>query len=438
LLNNFGQKNNLSQPDGNKLKASTLLVTVFCIFIFFGYAARYLTVNSADENGVNGLVWVGTWSTAPQLVEPYNMPPEPGLSNNTLRQTVRVSIGGDNLRVRFSNEFSADPVMMREVQVAASMDGSTIDISTLRKLKFNHQLEVTIAPGFAVTSDPFPFDLKAGMDLAITIYFGETSPDVTGHPGSRTTSYLLAGNNVDAVDFEGSAMMERWFIISGIDVKTAEPAAAVVVLGNSITDGRGSGINKQNRWPDILAGRLSENPDTRHVAVLNQGIGGNCVLRFCLGPSALDRFGRDVVGQHGVRWLIILHGINDIGQASGSEESLHVANELIAAYSRMIDQAHAEGILVYGATLLPFGKSFYFTDYREAARNRVNEWIRKSRRFDAVIDFDRALRDPEDTLTILPAFHTGDFLHPNEAGYKIMGEAVNLKLFELQPLNHLQ
>jgi lysophospholipase L1-like esterase len=403
----------------HSFSAIPALGILLCSFILFGYA-----------NSDSTKVWVGTWSTAPQLVEPGNIPPIPGLSNNTLRQVVRVSLGGDSLRVRFSNEFSTSPVTMRAVQIAVSTGGSAIDVSTNKELKFNSKPEVIMNPGVAITSDPISFDLEPRMDIAITIYFGQTSPDVTGHPGSRTTSYLLTGDMTSTIDFAGSVQTDHWYIINGIDVKAPESAAAVAILGNSITDGRGSGTNKQNRWPDILAERLLENPGTRQVAVLNLGIGGNCVLRSCLGPSALDRFERDVVKQHRVYWLIILEGINDIGQTPDSASASQVAKELIAAYEQMIAAAHAKGIQVYGASLPPFGKSFYYTDYREAARRTVNEWIRSSGCFDAVIDFDKALRNPEDTLTILPAVHSGDFLHPNETGYKIMGEAIDLKLFE--------
>jgi lysophospholipase L1-like esterase len=374
--------------------------------------------------------WVGTWTTAPQLVEPRNMPPEPGLSHNTLRQVVRVSLGGDSLRVRFSNEFSTSPVILNAVHIAVSTDSSAIDPDTEQTLRFNGAPEVSMAPGAAMTSDPFRFALEPRSNVAITIHFGDTSPDVTGHPGSRTTSYLLPGNEVSAADFPGAVRTDHWYIINGIDVVAEESAAAVVVLGNSITDGRGSGTNKQNRWPDELARRLQENPDTRLVAVLNQGIGGNCVLRDCLGPAALSRFERDVLGATKVRWLIILEGINDIGQIPGAEAAAKIADDLISAYEQMIDRAHAKSIKVYGATLLPFGGSFYDTAYRETARNTVNEWIRSSGRFDAVIDLDAALRDPENPLRLLPAADTGDHLHPNETGHRMMAEAVDLMLFE--------
>ena len=278
----------------HSFSAITALCILLCSFSLFGYA-----------NSDSTKVWVGTWSTAPQLVEPGNMPPEPGLSNNTLRQVIRVSLGGDSLRVKFSNEFSTSPVTMRAVQIAVSTGGSAIDASTIKELKFNGKPEVTMNPGVAITSDPFSFDLEPRMDIAITICFGQTSSDVTGHPGSRTTSYLLAGNMTSATDFTGFVQTDHWYIINGIDVKAPESAAAVAILGNSITDGRGSGTNKQNRWPDILAERLLKNPGTRQVAVLNLGIGGNCVLRNCLGPSALDRFERDILKQQSVRWLII-------------------------------------------------------------------------------------------------------------------------------------
>ncbi|WP_291854984.1 SGNH/GDSL hydrolase family protein [Marinilabilia sp.] len=373
--------------------------------------------------------WVGSWVTAPQLVEPHNMPPEPGLTNNTIRQIVRVSIGGDELRMKFSNKFSTRPVTMKSVQIAVSEGGSTIDPETTKILKFNNEDEITMNAGEAVVSDPIEFALRPRMDLAITIHFGETSPDVTGHPGSRTTSYILSGNHLSDPSFEEAIKTDHWYVINNIEVKAPENAGAIAILGNSITDGRGSGTNKQNRWPDILSERLLKNPETAQVAVLNQGIGGNCVLSQCLGPAAIDRFERDVISQSGVKWLIILEGINDLGQTPDSAAAAKVAENLIAAYDQMIERAHENGILVYGATILPFDKSFYHEDYRQPARNTVNDWIRNSGRFDAVIDFDKTMRNPEDTLTIKSDLHDGDFLHPNEEGYVKMGESIDLELF---------
>jgi lysophospholipase L1-like esterase len=382
------------------------------------------------SNSHSAKKWVGTWSTAPQLVEPANIPPAPGLTNNSLRQIVRVSLGSDSLRIRFSNIFSSSAVTLKAVKIAVSTGGNTIDASSGKELKFSGKTEVTMNPGAMITSDPIAFDLKSRMDLAITIYFGETCPNITGHPGSRTTSYLLTGNSTSVNDFIGSTPTDHWYIINGIDVKAPTSGGAVAILGNSITDGRGSGTNKQNRWPDILSERLLKNTGTQQVGVLNLGIGGNCVLKNCLGPSGISRFSRDILKQQGIRWFIIAEGINDIGQIPDQATADKIANDLITAYKQMIVDAHAQGIKVYGATIMPFKKSFYDAEYRQNARITVNEWIRTSGSFDAVIDFDKAMRNPNDPLTILPTAHTGDFLHPNEAGYKLMGEAVDLNLFK--------
>lgn len=373
--------------------------------------------------------WVGTWATAPQLVEPNNMPPQPGLNNNTIRQVVRVSIGGKKLRLRFSNAFSKEPVTMKSVAVAVAKEGSVIDPSTQQLLKFKGTEAVTMSPSGEVYSDPLNFTLAPGSMLAITIYFGNTSPTTTGHPGSRTTSYILAGNQIGSVDFSGAVTTDHWYIINGIDVMADAESFAIAALGNSITDGRGSGTNKQNRWTDILSQRLLNNKDTKNTGVLNLGIGGNCVLRGGLGPTALNRFDRDILSQSSVKWLLILEGINDIGGIRNAESAPKVARELIEAYSLMADKAHARGIKVYGCTILPFEKSFYDTPFRQQARDTVNEWIRTTDKFDAVIDFDKIMRHTDDIKKISPGWHDGDWLHPNQAGYKKMGESIDLNLF---------
>lgn len=394
------------------------------MLLFSGFTNAEKGKKASKEN------WVGTWSTAPQLVEPNNNPPEPGLTNNTLRQVVCVSIGGETLRMRFSNEFSKEPVTIKTVQIAVSKGGAAIDESTVTELKFNGKPEVTMEPGSLIISDPFDFNLDPRMEVAITIAFGETSPSITGHPGSRTTSYILKGNQMAAsTDYAEAVKTDHWYVINGIDVVAPKKAAAVAIIGNSITDGRGSGTNKQNRWPDELSKRLLANKKTKNIGVLNMGIGGNCVLRGGLGPTALDRFERDILNQHGVKWLIIMEGVNDLGGTRNKEMADRVADGLIEAYGKMIDDAHAHDIKVYGATITQIKESFYYADYREEARKKVNDWIRNSGRFDAVIDFSKAMEDPNNPDVILNTAHDGDFLHPNELGYQIMGGAVDLKLF---------
>jgi lysophospholipase L1-like esterase len=374
-------------------------------------------------------IWVGTWATAPQLVEPGNMPPAPGLTNNSLRQIVRVSIGGDTLRIKFSNEFSGEPVTMKSVQIAASAGGSSIYDSTNINLTFNNNHEVTMEPGTVVISDPIAFHLQPRMDIAITIYFGQTSETVTGHPGSRTTSYILAGNDATVTDFTAAVNTDRWYVINGIDVLAPPSYYCVAIIGNSITDGRGSVTNMQNRWPDILSERLLKNPSTWNVGILNLGIGGNCVLKPCLGPAAIDRYERDILNQKGVRAFIIFEGVNDIGGVNTVASADSIANGLISAYLRMIEAAKARKIMVYGATIMPFKGNGYYNEYSETCRNKVNDWIRNSGRFDAVIDFDRIMRNPQDTISLVSSFQN-DGLHPDADGHRKMGEAVDLDLFE--------
>lgn len=405
-------------PGKHRFQLAIWAAAALAIFFLWGFSG------SAGQEKKSR--WVGTWSAAPQLVEPQNRPPLPGLTDHRLRQVICVSLGGETLRMKFSNEFSMSDLEMKRVEVAVSKGDSSIDASTVKVLKFkNNASQVTIRPGSAVFSEPFSFNLAPRMKLAVTITFGQAPADITGHPGSRTTSYLFIGS-----DATKAIPMDHWYVINKVEVEAQQPASAVVILGNSITDGRGSGTNRQDRWPDVLATRLLENESTKQTGVLNMGIGGNCVLTGGLGPTALDRFDRDVLGQNGVRWLIILEGVNDLGSTTDSASAADVAKGLTDAYDQMIRKAHAAGIKVYGATITPIRKSFYYAGYREAAREYVNHWIRTSGHFDAVIDFDRIMRDPQDTLSLLPGAQSGDFLHPNEKGYQMMGEAVPLSLFK--------
>jgi lysophospholipase L1-like esterase len=369
--------------------------------------------------------WVGTWATGPQLTETSNNPPAPGLANNTLRQVVRVSIGGSRLRLRFSNQYGSGPVTLNAVHLARSTGTSSIDTSSGKTLTFSGNGSVTIPTGQIAWSDAFDFALSPLTTVAVTIHFGAVPTNITGHPGSRTTSYINSGNTLTAANFNGSVTTDHWYYVTGIDVRSPMDTRAIVVLGDSITDGRGSTTNGNNRWPDRLAERLQAGESTRNVAVLNLGIGGNTVLSGGLGPTARARFDSDVLGQSGVRYLIVLEGVNDIGYAS----SAAVGTNLIAAYQEFIDKSHANDILAYGVPILPFGGSGYYTADHESIRQTVNQWVRTSGEFDAAIDLDAAVRDPGNTVNLLAAYDTGDHLHLNPAGYQAMANAVDLSLF---------
>ena len=373
--------------------------------------------------------WVGTWATAQMLIKSSDVPSSPGLTNNSLRQVVRVSIGGKTLRLRLSNEFSTSAVTMNSVQIAVSTGGRTINVSTNRELKFNGKSGVTMEAGATVVSDPIEFKLKPRMDLAITIYYGQTSATVTGHPGSRTTSYLLGGNTSINTDFTGAIETEHWYNISAIDVLALSNTACVAVLGNSITDGRGTTTNLQNRWTDILSERLIANKATQHVGVLNLGIGGNNVVRGGLGPTGAARYDRDILSQSGIRWAVVFQGVNDIGAVKTPEDATKTANNLIDAYKLMIVKAHNKKIKIYGATIAPFNGNSYYNQHSESCRNVVNEWIRNSGYYDGVIDFAKSMASPEDATSLVSSFQN-DHLHPDAAGYKKMGESVDLNLFK--------
>jgi lysophospholipase L1-like esterase len=346
---------------------------------------------------------------------------------------VHVSIGGDRLRVRFSNAFGRTALTLRSARIARSAGGAAIQPATDRALTFSGQAAVTIPEGALVVSDPLAFDLPPLSNVAITVTVKGAPAEVTGHPGSRTTSYLQAGDAASATDLPAAARVDHWYFLNGLDVAADAAAGAVAVLGDSITDGRGSTTNGNDRWPDNLARRLQANAATSSVAVINHGIGGNRLLRDGLGPNALARLDRDVLALPGVRWLIVLEGINDIGTrvaARARGERWATAEDIVAAYEQIIVRARARGIRVYGATILPFeGAAGYFTPDGEADRRKVNEWIRTSGRFDGVIDFDAATRDPQAASRLAAAVDGGDHLHPSAAGYRIMADAIDLGLF---------
>jgi len=360
-----------------------------------------------------------------QLTEPNNLPPAPGLANSTLRQMAQLSLGGERLRFSFSNQFGNAALTLTSAHVALAAGGGAIDPESDAPLTFAGEPSVTIPVGGSITSDPVVRSLPALTNLAVTIAFDAAPPsDVTGHPGSRTTSYLQPGNLVAERLLPVAQAVDHWYFLSAIDVWTDRRARAIVTLGDSLTDGRGSTTNQNDRWPNQLSRRLLADPSTARVAVLNQGVGGNRVLAEGLGVTALERFERDVLTPPGVRWVVILEGINDLGSSPPA-----TAEALIGAFRQMIKSAHERNVRVYGATILPFEGAQYFTAAGEAARQAFNGWMRNSGELDGVIDFDAIARDPAAPTRLSAAVDGGDHLHLSAAGYQILADGVDLSLF---------
>ena len=379
--------------------------------------------------------WLHTWVSMPQLTEPGNLPPAPFtgadavLVDTTLRQTVHTTIAGGAVRLRFSNAFGGAALPITAVSVARPAGGRAgvagIEPGTARPVTFSGRPSITVPIGAQVVSDPVDLAVPALTNLTVTTYLatGQASTAVTSHPGSRTTSHLLRGDHRDATDLPGATPTDHWYLLSGVEVRAAAGTAATVIVGDSLTDGRGSTTNGNDRWPDRLAERLRGSH-----AVLNQAAGGNRVLQDGLGPSALARLDRDVLAVGGAVALILFEGVNDIGTAAATPEAQQaVGDDLRAAYDQIITRAHAVGLRVYGATVTPFGGNTNYDDpdgLRERTRVAVNDWIRRGGRFDGVADFDAAVRDPAAPRQLAASYDTGDHLHLNPAGYLALAAAV--------------
>lgn len=384
----------------------------------------------------NAVAWTATWAAAQQIPEPQNSLPTDDLRDATVRQIFHLSIGGSMLRVRLSNAFGERPLHFTNVHIAKplSLSSPQIDPATDKPLTFSGSADVVVPAGAEYVSDPIVYAVSPLSSLTVTFHLDDPPASETGHPGSRATSYYVHGNFVAAPDLPGAKTIEHWYQVSGIEV--AAPAAAIVALGDSITDGHASTTNGNDRWTDILAARLQSSSATKNVAVLNEGIGGNHLLTDGLGPNALARFDRDVLAQAGVRYLIVLEGVNDLGDLTRLGDvspQAHAATvrRITAAYEQMIARAHAHGIKAIGATILPYSGSTYYHPgpANEADRQAVNAWIRAPGHFDAVIDFDKLMRDPQSPARLLPQYDSGDHLHPSPAGYLAMGKTVPLALF---------
>ena len=394
--------------------------------------------------------WVGTWATAvvqrvqpprttssepPPAAQPGAPPPPLSLNNQTLREIVHVSIGGSRVRVVLSNEFGTAPLTIGAASIALRDKDTKITANSSRTLAFSGRASITIPPGASMISDPVDENLPAMGDLAIDLYLPDqmtalTSP-LTVHAGASQTNYVSSeGNFAGAAEFPVLTTTPSWYLLERVEVLAPEQTAAIVTFGDSITDGARSTAGINGRWPDQLAKRLMARPGGAKFGILNAGIGGNRLLSNStdnFGINALARFDRDVLGQPGAAYVVVLEGINDIGNARANPSPS--AADLIAAQQQIIDRAHAHGLVIYGATLTPFEGAAYFTPEGEAKRAAVNNWIRTSKAYDGVIDFDAATRDPASPTKFLPLYDSGDHLHPNDAGYEAMAKSIDLNLF---------
>lgn len=394
-----------------------------------------------DHRAAAPLAWAATWGASQQIPEPQNALPVDDLRDATVRQIFHISIGGSALRVHLSNAFGTEALHFTSVHIAkpVSPSSAAIDPTSDQPLTFAGKADVTIPPGAEYLSDPLEFPVAALSDLAVSFHLDNPPARETAHPGSRATSYYVHGNSVAAAN-PGQAQTEfehvdHWYQVSAIDV-LAPGASSIVALGDSITDGHGATINGNDRWTDVLARRLQSNQGVSNIGVSNQGIGGNHLWTDGLGPNALSRFDRDVLAQAGVRWVIVFEGVNDLGGLARTGEvtpAAHAAmvEQVIAAYQQLIVRGHAHGLHMIGATITPYVGSDYYHPgpLSEADRQAVNQWIRTPGHFDAVVDFDAAVRDPRQPDHLLQAYDCGDHLHPSPAGYKAMGEAIPLSLF---------
>jgi lysophospholipase L1-like esterase len=380
--------------------------------------------------------WISSWTASPMA--PRGVMPA-SISNRTIRQIVHLSIGGDKVRLRLSNEFGTKPILIGAASVAVASKSSDIVSASLRALTFGGAKSVIIQPGAPALSDPVEFNVAPLSDVAVSLYLPAATELGTVHATGLQTAYVsTTGDFTASTEFPVVDRFENRFFLTGVMVEPSSQVRAIVTFGDSITDGTRSTVDANARWPDVFARRLKA--AGLAVAVLNQGIAGNRVLSDGAGVSALARFERDVLSQPGVSHVVIFLGINDIGFPGTAIEpggTVRTADEIIAGYKQMIERAHLRSIKVIGSPLTPFENALaggpnqgYFTPEKEAKRLAVNNWIRTSGAFDGLIEFDRVVADPAHPSAIAAAYDSGDHLHPNDAGYKAMGEAVDLKLFQ--------
>ncbi len=367
--------------------------------------------------------WVGTWATAPQTVVKSFMPYNNCMTNRSVRQVVKVSIGGDVIRLKLSNIYSMQPVEIRSIYIAHAKDSSDIDAKTAQYFKFGNSYKTVIPAGKQIVSNALKFKLRNLERVAITINYTSAPEIPTVHMGSRTTSYIMKGVTNAHSNFAKAFRENHWYNISGIDVYTmSNNMSAIAIIGNSITDGKCSTDNAQNRWPDVMSEMLQLKHKITNQGVLNLGIGNNRVtVPGGFGALAKERFDRDILMQSGVKKVVIFEGVNDIGAArSGSSET--VARQIIESIQGMVKKAKARKMKVYLGTITPFKGAGYYTHFHEAARLYVNDWIRsQAKNVDGILDFAKLLQDPNDDRRMKREYASNDWLHPNPIGYKAMG-----------------
>lgn len=380
--------------------------------------------------------WVVSWATSPQEAGDEGALRADELKGGTLRQIVHLSLGGAQLRVHLSNRYGAEPLHFTAVHVAKAVSAGSAKIvsGTDKEVLFSGKVDVIVPEGADYVSDALDFPVAALSDLTITLRVDFGGKGMTGHPGSRANSFLAKGIALGAEDLPEAKKFARWLFIAGVDVATTADSYAIVALGDSITDGHGATTDGNDRWPDVLAKRLQANVASQKIGVVNQGIGGNRLLSDAIATNVLARFDHDVLAQAGVRYVIVLEGINDLGMLTHEREVSEAEHEaevrrVIGAYEQILARAHAQGIRVIGGTMTPFvGSEFYHPNARnEADRQAVNAWIRTH--FDAVIDFDKVVRDPAHPELMLQGFDSGDHLHPGPAGFAAMANAIPISLF---------
>jgi len=367
--------------------------------------------------------WVPTWGTSPA-----SAPTTTAFENQTLRQFVHVSIGGSRVRVRFSNTLGTETLWVNEARVALRGEESSILPGTDRELTFGGEQAVFVPTGAVAVSDPVDLDVPVGSDLAISLYVaGNFGPPNTHGTALETNFISTPGNFTSSPTMPvGSTITRSWYYLADVEVSAGAGTRVVVTLGDSITDGTASTPDTNSRWPDVFAQRLRD--AGMDMAVVNQGISGNRVLHDAAGPNALARFDRDVLAHNGVTHVILLEAINDIGQTCNGNQPVNF-DQLVQGYRQIIARAHLKGLKIIGATLTPFQGASYFCMQGELDRESVNMFIRQSGEFDGVIDFDLATRDPANPLQFNPLYDSGDHLHPNDAGYQAMANAIDLSLF---------